>query len=91
MNVVPGSSDVGILGTGRMGVRLALIFAEAGRSVVLGSRDPARAATITQKPGQKNIVGEQPTLRILLAAVAILRGVTLVIVGPKKRHGTGSA
>jgi 8-hydroxy-5-deazaflavin:NADPH oxidoreductase len=37
---------IGILGTGRMGVRLAVMFARAGRSVVLGSRDRARAARI---------------------------------------------
>jgi len=35
-------------------------------------------------------LGEQPTLRILLAAVAILGGVTLVSVGPKKKLCTGS-
>ena len=38
--------DVGILGTGRMGVRIAAMLAEAGRQVVLGSRDPARSARI---------------------------------------------
>jgi predicted dinucleotide-binding enzyme len=37
---------IGILGTGRMGVRLAAMFARAGRPVVLGSRDPARAQRI---------------------------------------------
>lgn len=35
--------DVGIIGAGRMGVRLASMFAKAGRDVILGSRDPARA------------------------------------------------
>lgn len=38
--------DIGILGTGRMGVRLAIMLARAGRRVLLGSRDPARAARI---------------------------------------------
>ena len=37
---------VGILGTGRMGVRLAAAFAAAGTRVILGSRDPARAQRI---------------------------------------------
>jgi 8-hydroxy-5-deazaflavin:NADPH oxidoreductase len=37
---------IGILGTGRMGVRLAAMFAHAGRAVILGSRDRARAARI---------------------------------------------
>ena len=36
-------AEIGILGTGRMGRRLAAMFARAGRSVVLGSRDPERA------------------------------------------------
>lgn len=40
------TADVGILGTGRMGVRLARMFARAGRSVLLGSRDAARARRI---------------------------------------------
>jgi predicted dinucleotide-binding enzyme len=39
-------ADIGILGTGRMGVRLALMFARAGRTVVLGSRDRARSQRI---------------------------------------------
>jgi hypothetical protein len=37
-------ADIGIIGTGRMGSRLAAMFARAGRKVVLGSRDEARAA-----------------------------------------------
>jgi predicted dinucleotide-binding enzyme len=40
-------ADLGVIGTGRMGVRLAAMFARAGRRVVLGSRDPARAGRIT--------------------------------------------
>ncbi len=36
--------DLGVLGAGRMGIRLAEMFAQAGRRVVLGSRDPGRAA-----------------------------------------------
>ena len=43
------SGDVGILGTGRMGTRLAAMFARAGRSVVLGSRDVARAARLVRE------------------------------------------
>lgn len=45
---------LGIIGTGRMGVRLAAMFARAGRRVVLGSRDRQRAARIVdglQLPG----------------------------------------
>ena len=43
---------VGILGTGRMGVRLALLFAQSGNRVVLGSRNPGRATRIAEKLGQ---------------------------------------
>jgi len=39
---------VGILGTGRMGVRLAEAFAKAGSQVILGSRDPRRAERIVR-------------------------------------------
>lgn len=38
--------QIGILGTGRMGVRLAAMFADAGHDVILGSRDVARAGRI---------------------------------------------
>jgi predicted dinucleotide-binding enzyme len=39
-------ADLGVLGTGAMGARLAAMFARAGRRVVLGSRDAARAAQV---------------------------------------------
>lgn len=39
-------AEIGILGTGRMGVRLAAMFARAGRRVILGSRERARAEHI---------------------------------------------
>ena len=39
---------IGILGTGRMGVRLAEAFAKAGMHVILGSRDPQRAERIVE-------------------------------------------
>jgi predicted dinucleotide-binding enzyme len=41
--------EIGILGTGRMGPRLAEMFAKAGRRVLLGSRDPDRAAAIAAR------------------------------------------
>lgn len=41
--------ELGVLGTGRMGTRLAAMFARAGRKVVLGSRDPDRAAAIVDE------------------------------------------
>jgi 8-hydroxy-5-deazaflavin:NADPH oxidoreductase len=49
---------VGILGTGRMGVRLAEAFAKAGTRVLLGSRDPQRAERIV---AGLNIPGITPT------------------------------
>jgi len=41
-------TTVGILGTGRMGVRLAEAFAKAGTQVILGSRNPQRAERIVE-------------------------------------------
>ena len=38
--------EIGVLGTGRMGTRLAAMFARAGRRVILASRTPSRAAEI---------------------------------------------
>ena len=49
--VMARSFDLGILGTGRMGLRLARMFARAGRSVILGSRDPGRAEWLAANSG----------------------------------------
>lgn len=46
VNMMP--AEIGILGTGRMGVRLAAMFARAGRRVLLGSRDRSRAEHIVR-------------------------------------------
>lgn len=46
---------IGILGTGRMGVRLALLFAQSGNKVLLGSRDTARAARIVKRLGETRV------------------------------------
>jgi predicted dinucleotide-binding enzyme len=48
-------TTIGILGTGRMAVRLAVAFARLGHSVVLGSRTPERAAHIARGLGQEGI------------------------------------
>ena len=48
--------ELGVIGTGRMGSRLAAMFARAGRKVILGSRDSDRAAGIVKTL-------EIPTLR----------------------------
>lgn len=43
--------ELGVLGTGRMGIRLAKMFALAGRRVVLGSRDVGRAGWLVANSG----------------------------------------
>jgi predicted dinucleotide-binding enzyme len=48
---------IGILGTGRMAVRLARLFAECGNNVVLGSRTPERAVRIARGLGITSIAG----------------------------------
>src|SRR5262245_30954566 len=48
---------IGILGTGRMAVRLARLVAECGHDVILGSRTPERAARIVEGLG---IIGIEP-------------------------------
>jgi len=48
-------TGIGILGTGRMGVRLARLFAAAGVPVTLGSRTPARAQRIVEALGLPRI------------------------------------
>ena len=54
---ITSSPDLGVIGTGRMGVRLATMFAEAGRNVILGSRDPDRAAQIAKRVELPNLRG----------------------------------
>ena len=48
-------TTIGILGSGRMAVRLARFFAESGNKVILGSRTPERAGRITQGLGITSI------------------------------------
>lgn len=42
-------ADLGVLGTGQMGSRLAAMFARAGKRVILGSRDSDRSAEVVDK------------------------------------------
>jgi predicted dinucleotide-binding enzyme len=65
--------NIGIIGTGRMGSRLAGMFARAGRTVVIGSRDRSRAAAIAAEIGLPNVVGG--TYEDALEADAILPAV----------------
>jgi predicted dinucleotide-binding enzyme len=54
-SIVPKSQnwepELGVLGTGRMGPRLAAMFARAGHRVILGSRDSGRAQAIVDELG----------------------------------------
>jgi predicted dinucleotide-binding enzyme len=63
------STTIGILGTGRMAVRLARLFAESGNQVILGSRTPERATRITRglnlagvKPGNYEQAADAPVV-----------------------------
>lgn len=49
------AESIGIIGTGRMGVRLAAAFADNGHRVILGSRDVKKAEKIVSALGRKNI------------------------------------
>jgi hypothetical protein len=62
--------DLGVLGTGRMGVRLARLFARAGRRVVLGSRDGDRARRLADALAIPGLSGG--THADALAAPAVL-------------------
>lgn len=68
-------AQLGVLGAGNMGVRLARMFARAGRRVVLGTRDPerARARLGTDLPATLRIGTSQQAL----AADAVLPTVFL--------------
>ena len=71
----PFEPELGVIGTGRMGLRLAAMFARAGRRVVLASRDPARAqrlAAALALPGLRGGSHDEA-----LAAPAVLPAVFL--------------
>jgi len=57
MDFSPEEADLGILGTGQMGSRLAEMFARAGRKVILGSRDSDRSAAIAERLGITTLRG----------------------------------
>ena len=71
-------NTIGILGTGRMGIRLAIMFADAQRRVILGSRDVARSARIVQELGREEITSgtytEAATAEFVLPAVFLRDG-----------------
>lgn len=49
------TTTIGILGTGRMAVRLAQLFSDCGNKVILGSRTPERAERIAKGLGLPTI------------------------------------
>jgi 8-hydroxy-5-deazaflavin:NADPH oxidoreductase len=61
--------DLGVLGAGRMGARLATMFARAGRKVILGSREPDRARWVAANSGTTLDAGSYEEA---LAASAVL-------------------
>lgn len=71
-------NTIGILGTGRMGIRLAIMFADARRRVILGSRDVTRSARIVQELGREEITSgtytEAATAEFVLPAVFLRDG-----------------
>jgi hypothetical protein len=50
-------TTIGILGTGRMALRLATLFADRGHAVTLGSRAPAHARALAHALGRPGIAG----------------------------------
>jgi len=83
------STTIGILGTGRMAVRLARLFADSGNQVILGSRTPERAAHITKglgiasiRPGNYEQAADAP---VVLPAMFIRDGMleTIETLRPK--------
>jgi predicted dinucleotide-binding enzyme len=83
MNSQTWSPEIGVLGTGLMGVRLAAMFARAGRKVTLGSRDPDKAAAIVAaldipslRAGRNADALDAPTI---LPAIAIRDGLLNVL------------
>lgn len=69
---------IGILGTGRMAVRLARLFRDCGHRIVLGSRDPDRARRIADGLGggcvRGSSYGEAATADVVLPAMFLRDG-----------------
>jgi len=85
--------NIGILGTGRMGVRLALMFANTGVNIFLGSRDRGRAESITRKLANPKITaatyGEAASQPIALPAI-FLRDGLFDILEPHRKQLEGN-
>lgn len=69
MDAADGQTEIGIVGTGRMGQRLAAMFARAGRRVVLGSRDPDKAVAIARRLDLPTLTGGSNCAAMSAAAI----------------------
>jgi len=79
--------DLGVLGTGRMGARLASMFARAGRKVILGSREPDRARWVAANSGTTLGAGsyeEALAARAVLPAIFIRDGLLDLLDGVRE-------
>src|SRR5262245_6439978 len=69
---------IGILGTGRMALRLATLFANQGHAVTLGSRTPARARALAHAMRRPGLAGgsyaDAAALRVVLPAMFLRDG-----------------
>jgi hypothetical protein len=71
-------TTIGILGTGRMALRLAKLFADQGHSVTLGSRTPDRARALARAMQQPGMTGgsyaDAAALPVVLPAMFLRDG-----------------
>jgi predicted dinucleotide-binding enzyme len=84
--------SIGIMGTGRMGVRLALLLAEAGNRVTLGSRDEARASCIAKGLKHPRIEGgtyEQAASQPVVLPAIFIRDGLFDILEPYRAYFDG--
>lgn len=85
-------TKIGILGTGRMGVRLGLMLATVGQKVILGSRDVNRSQAIVEKLGQATLLSgsyEEAIEADLVIPAIFLRDGLLDILEPYRHQLDG--
>jgi len=85
-------TTIGILGTGRMALRLANLFADQGHGVTLGSRTPDRARALARAMKQSRVTGgsyaDAAALPVVLPAM-FLRDGLLDTLEPHRQALTG--
>lgn len=84
-------TTIGIFGTGRMGVRLTRMFAGTGRTVILGSRSPDRAARIARGLESGNVIAgsyEEAARADVILPAMFLRDGLLEILEPFRESFT---